>query len=772
MDIQPSQDSISNALAVGAHPTLLGTTFLSAGPEAFGLISDAVPLATRHLLVAAGHDPTVMEGDAPLYGCEAGEPDKVARILFPMLDTHPILTDILRMNLGDCAKPQEHPLSRYCAMLVTAAVYEALNTSPNAFPEKNAEPERKNLTGNTDENTVANSGPSSEKLNDLDLILSRLSLNLPSLLDEFKNSLYEKRKDHIHMPVVSDKYFRVSLGACRVLPGENAGDWIIDICMAGNYRAFLLDTHGLASLWDVQTRPLAILSSPDVMGRRLSIRHREPFSILLLSGGLCDAGYTDINARQDIPVHIWRKRMRLEELLLRIIVSCDDEEEFGVKAARAFAGQAMGRDCISGAMTVISPLGGDYEAFRMSCQGRLENLEELLALLPEEFDPTRMTPHPPCGEYERAYVRDLFAKRPKYLQSTVAMLGTCITNILNQALTHTLSKGYGVRVQQEESTGQREDSSTRVLSEELVYDVFRQYDQENDQDRAQVSKNRRIIRQVLSSHWVTLRPVLMSLNPSSESEADMERCRRMYDSCLEMNHMLNSMLEERRNKLSAVETLLSDTLEVLRSASDDWIMGRGSETSFTEWLNRLSTDLPCTLDSVRASWQDATQRCRSLQTAYTAERETLFDYDTVNDRGFWHPVFQSIMEGKLSDTVWENIKREATAAEKEGAYGDMFDALRIISEQIFKLTQRIQSRAAEQRCVQVLSGEFEWQFACLRASVYGETSWHPDIESLLDEGTRNEFKAVVRRWQETEALQKRQKQAFGAYQDMYNSFIN
>ena len=62
------------------------------------------------------------------------------------------------------------------------------------------------------------------------------------------------------------------------------------------------------------------------------------------------------------------------------------------------------------------------------------------------------------------------------------------------------------------------------------------------------------------------------------------------------------------------------------------------------------------------------------------------------------------------------------------------------------------------------------RIAALRGAAYEDPDWGNEIISVMDNATRNEFRATVRRWQETRRLLEHQKQAFEAYSAMYGTY--
>ena len=98
----------------------LPTAFLCGSPASYGLLTDAMPAATRHLLIAANGFASAGGVSMPLYtACEGGT-EELMRETFPMLRPGGVREDILRMTFGDCTRQREHPLARFCAALAEA----------------------------------------------------------------------------------------------------------------------------------------------------------------------------------------------------------------------------------------------------------------------------------------------------------------------------------------------------------------------------------------------------------------------------------------------------------------------------------------------------------------------------------------------------------------------------------------------------------------------------------------------------------------------------
>lgn len=690
----------------------MGMAFLAENPEAYGFVSDACPAVTAELMVAANGHGASGGGVSPTYPVEAGGVDGLFDTLFGGLihrtDDH---ARLLRATFGESEGIQEHPISRYCAALAETVAFQVLSGAAK---------------GASFEQTCL-----------------MLGGEIPQKLARLRETICDDGETE-RDPV----FYTVSLGACRVTP-KGKGNYTLDIFSAGDFRVFLLDGDGLHPLWLADTAVLSPDSNGMLTGRSLDIHHPEPFAVLLLSDSACALNASEIRALRENPGLIWRYRMRLEDQLLRLITACVREQEFGDRAARFFTGRSRGRDSASGAMTVWRE-GVSYEVFRSVCGDRLSRLEDWIALLPEGYDPTHVPARIPREMVERDHLRRLLTQEAGLSDRVTEALRLCAVQKLRDGKDRDLPPPAEV-------------PDYRRLRYGEVWDTYRRYDCENDTDRSRVEENRCVLRDNLVDHWITLRPCFVRVSDSTPSAA----AERSYAACAEMNAHLGRMLAARKKTLSRLETLLSDSLDILRAEGKDWLEGRAGDGCVTSWAERMTEGLPSTVAPLSKSWQEDTDRYRSLRTAYTYERELLFRLDTENG-GFFAADWQGISDGALPDSRWEALRASLDTAD---AYRELLDSLRRVSKGTGALLARIEGRAAERRMTRELAGRADLQIDALRASAYEDEDWGESVVAVLEPSRRREHRDVVRRWQEGCELAARRAEAFAVYAREYGAYL-
>lgn len=692
---------------------LSGMAFLAENPEAYGLVPDACPVVTSDLLLAVNGHGATGGSISPTYPVEEGGVDGILDNLYgTLISRTEENAAVLRATFGEGEGMQEHPVARYSAALAeVTALHIFEDTAKGASPEQ---------------------------------IGFMLGSEIPANLARLRETI---RNDGAAPP--DDAFFSVSLGACRVTAvGE--GYYRADIFSAGDFRVYLLDGEGLHPLW-LRSAPLL---SPDtrtpVTYGQVQLHHPEPFALLLLSDSLCTNGVTETRMLRDNPGMIWRYRMRLEDELLRLITACVREQEFGVRATRFFTGRSHGRDSASGAMLILRE-GVSYEVFRALCQTRLSRLEDLISLLPEGYDPSRVPPRVPREEMEEAHLLRLLEKEKGLSTRVAEAIRLCALEKL--------------RTDKGESHPIPEDvPSYRRLTREEILTVYRRYDAENDDDRARVAENRRILRENLRDHWIALRPHLLEASNRVPTPA----AQRSFAACVEMNTRLGWMLSHRNRKLKTLETLLADSLAVLRDQEKDWLEGRGGDGVVTAWSNRLGAELPPALMALSETWQAETEAYRSLLAAYTHERELLFRMDTRGADGFFTVDFLAIRNGELLDSRWDALRKTLTSAP---AYGDLWESLLRVSKGTGALLTRINSRGADRRMARELADRPELRLAALRASAYEDEDWGDSVVSVMDNAMRREHRDAVRRWQESCELAAKRAEAYAAYSSAWRAFL-
>ena len=105
-----------------------------------------------------------------------------------------------------------------------------------------------------------------------------------------------------------------------------------------------------------------------------------------------------------------------------------------------------------------------------------------------------------------------------------------------------------------------------LLADVQVPNLETRIARENDRDRARAEENRRILRENLTDHWTTLRPCFLK---ASGIEDTPDRARG-YAACVDMSARLGRMLAYRQKTLKRLDSLLADSLTVLRAEKKDW----------------------------------------------------------------------------------------------------------------------------------------------------------------------------------------------------------
>ena len=276
------------------------------------------------------------------------------------------------------------------------------------------------------------------------------------------------------------------------------------------------------------------------------------------------------------------------------------------------------------------------------------------------------------------------------------------------------------------------------------------------------------MKSLLRQHWTTLRPLLCrppmidEVTPTMQQKSDTAN-----RACIALKQRIAELVCERRQVFVAMREKMTSCLDVLRVHEEDWIGGTSGDDSAFVWLREAGLHLQNHVKAVRATYENSTDRLRSLQSAYAHERALSFDIDTA-EGGVWHTHCQMIMDGVLPPDIWRVYANDM--AEKASAYTDFLRVLHTISERNATLYERIEGRAAERRMVLTLSGDEDWQVACMLGALWEDTAWGESISSLVDNGFRNEYKALRRRWLEERELLVRQAEAFETYRAMYTRY--
>jgi hypothetical protein len=237
-----------------------------------------------------------------------------------------------------------------------------------------------------------------------------------------------------------------------------------------------------------------------------------------------------------------------------------------------------------------------------------------------------------------------------------------------------------------------------------------------------------------------------------------------------MNRRLAEMLDRRRNMVKQIKDVMIRCLEMSEAEEADWICGRAGSASVDSWLSPLRNDLPQLISDVGREWLADTEQYRSLLSAYTAERDDLFERDIRPESGAFSVEWQAILDGSLSEVIWRQWRARLTERPVTETFAEFLDAICRISRGTGALMARIRARAAENRMAREMSNRMDLRIAALRGAAYEDPDWGDEVISVMDNATRNEFRATVRRWQETKRLMEHQKQAFEAYSDMYRTY--
>ena len=693
-------------------------SFLAENPEAFGMISDACPLATGSLLIAANGFEAKEDRGAPVLKMPSEGAEGLVNGLFADLveGSEENLT-ALRLAFGQNRINPENTVPRFCAALAEVTALQILQG-----PARGASVEQATL-----------------------LLQTALNRNVAV----FRERLAEAELADEIDPV----FFSVSLGACRFF-NLSPDTYAVDVFSAGNFRLYLLDEKGMSPLWS-QSTPVDVPLR--LRAERRTICHPGPFALILLSEGVFSLNTAESRFLQETPGMLCRYQMRLEEYFVRLITDCIHDFELSDRARKFFTGRARGRSGASGAVAFLTG-GGSYEVFRSHCHTRLAELEKIMTLLPEGYD----SRHRPTQK-ERISVEQDYLN--KLLERSVG-LSVRVSDAIRFTVTDMLKRqGPLSAVLPPEGV-----PAYNRLEWEPLYRTFRRYDCENDEDRERISENRRMLREILSEHWVTLRPALLSFYRTEEETSGSDSGHRTYTACLEMNGHLADLLAHRQNTVDFLEDTLQDSLDILRSQGNDWVCGRAGSESTRVFVKGLTESLPSLLLHLQTNWEEDTRRYRCLHAAYTAERERLFRLDTRSGEGFFASTWQLIHDGSMEDSRWEELRACLEEKNDTAVYTELWDSLHRISLGTAALLTRIQSRSAESRTARELADKTDLWLDALRGAAYEDPAWGDSVIAVMDTATRNDFRATIRRWQETCELHRCQSEAFEQYCAMYERY--
>ncbi len=698
-----------------------GGSFLAENPEAMGVISDVMPIATNRMLLAVGgyapedgmRPPTFTIGTSGVDGLYEGLYDS-------LLERTVTDESILRLIFGESEGRQTHTISRYCAALAEVLAYKILTEEGKYLsPEDCA-----------------------------DLMSERLSQGIDSLRDVMRSMVGPRPG--------SERFFAVSLMACTL---EMAGDdgYDVDVYAAGNFSLYMMHSGGMCPLWTTGSELVTGDGFGRVAYRRIKIHPEGSFSLMILPKSVCELSVSEHRNTGERMGMLWRHRMRLEEQLTRVLSVSLDTADAAERLNRHFEGHHAHSgghggesvalsgvsECVAGALLVR---GGTYEGFRAVCAERLRQLEELIALFPHGYDAAEADKCQQDESAERDFILESFSTRAGCHDKAREALSSRVRELL---------KG-GTEV----SPDPWSDTGLRRLTFDDVNEVFEVFDSENKDDRAAFEANSRLLKGLLSEHWMTLRPILCRDAETPRAASSLEACRRL-------KKQLSAMTAYRRKCLARMETQLSDHLDVLRFQEQDWIHGRGGDDSSAGWFRDLETCLPALVAQTEQVWKETAERQRTLQSAYLKERDLLFETDIHNEAGEWPADYERILHGSLPREKWQNcIER---AVEKSPALAEVVKMAETLSARNGRLKKRINERAAERKTMRRLSENEDWLVDCVRGALMGDEGWGACRE-MIDQGFRNEYKAFVRRLREEKELAARRKQAYATYHAMYTAY--
>ena len=698
-------------------------SFLSENPEAFGLVSDAYPVSTKHLLIAANGHGAEGGSESSIRDIEYHGIDELFEIYGDLLPRTSEMEDILTYGFGTGGTMREQPVARYCAVLAEASAFRVLNDLPEDV--------------------------------DYEKSLALLNDELSWSLHAFRQKIEEMEK----VETIHDAAFSPTVGICRIRE-LGGGDYAADIFSAGDFRVYLLDERGMAPLWDTSTSAFSLETTNYLTGRSVRFHHPAPFAVLLVSESICALNAAEYRSVRKDGGLIWRYRMRLEDYLLRIMTDCVREYEFGERAARFFVGRSHGRDSASGALTVFRE-GVSYENFHLLCQNRLSALGRQMELLPNGYDEDRVPKQESRVEAERRYLQGLLERS--------ADLKDRLTNALRVQILKKYRGGNNG-----ETIPLPEDAPAYArLDPAVIREAVLRLDKENHEDRARISENHAILRESFAEHWVTLRPLMIPSHGEEEASA-VRGYRRVndeiYEICLDMNRRLAEMKAKRRERMEDIRNLMAGSLEIASAEGEDWVGGRAGWDSVSAWIKPLREDLPAAIARIEREWQQDTERYRSLLAAYAAQREDLFRRDILSGNGVFAARWEAVLEGRLPDEIWESWKARLPEDLHMNEFEEFLEALRRVSCGTGILMARIRARAVENRAARELANRADLRIAALRGAAYEDADWGEEILSVMDSSARGDFRGAVRRWQETCRRMEQQREAFRAYASMYEAY--
>ncbi len=708
-----------------------GMAFVSENLDAFGFVSDAYPVATARCLIAANGYEAEAGASTFTYPGVGGISGLYATLYDGLVRPDATVDDLMTRTFGKSVERREHPVARYVAALAESVAFRILDEAG--------------------ENT------SHEKM------AARLGRALPAALNRLRENICRDQ-----VTARDAELYTASVGICRITD-TGGGTYTLDWFAAGDYQAYLLDSNGLCPLPVPHTAGITPEGDGSPLwGERIRLAHPTPFAILLLSGSAVAVNALEMQSVREHPGLAWRYRMRLETNILRIFTSCVLEDEFAERAARFFMGRANGRESASGAMALFC---GDasFASFRAECLARLRRLEDTIALLPEGYDPDTVPRLPSRTETENAYIRRLLSREPGLAERTTDALCALALQRLRGTAEADIPLPKGV------------PDYRRLLSAD-VEATFRAYDSENDEDYAAIRQNAVALRENLSEHWVTLRPILLGVSDGSDAPAAEQRiiCDRAYHAILRINGRLSDLLEKRRDCMERLSRELAAQALILRTSGPDWLHGRAAGDHPAVWAAEAEGSISDTLRAFADTYEATDAEYRSLLPAYMAERDRLFACDAERDDGTFAAEWKAIVEGRLPEERWNAYRIAILAATDDETlagmdragedYAALWEDLHIISKGTGARLARIRGRATNTRMARDIASRTDIRVAAIRASAYEDADWGEGVCNLLDAAHRNSYQLMVRRWQEGRELASRRAAAFEEYRSMYETY--
>lgn len=706
----------------------LPTVFLAENPEAFGFVSEATPLATKSMIASADGKPSKKGMIPSTYVYPYNDINRLFDSLFSgALDNSEENLDIISKSLTSTENGYEHLVSRYAAVMSQALACQTMRATPSEY---------------------SGARTSAEYFAD------RLGKNISLGLARLRNSMVDF--GGLAPSAMGD--FSVSLAVCRI-DNISGDEFAINMFGAGNFKFFLLDYEGMKMLWEEKLSRIDANDSPDsapaVAYKTVRFKKTMPFAIIVLSDGASDRS-GDSNSAASVfdngDALIWRARMKLEEVMLRMIVGSISEQGFAARCTQYFSGHIVSDDSASGAMVLV---GTSYDIFSTECRRRLEVLEHAMTLLPDGYDPENPPTISDFDTTESVFLDGLTDRYPSLRSVTAATLSRHIKIAIMGILNNNTSN-------LEEDT---------VVPLDYIRQVYRSFDSENDIDRAQLQINQKLISDLMANNWITLRPLFCY--PAEGEDPDNEyRVQNAleYSKCIEMNETLTRLANRRNALIDELYAQVKSCVELMSSERDELVFNRISRPKFDDITARLTEIIPSAADALRAEWDENSEYAGEMVAQYSTNRASLFESDV---KCALVPCYDSILDGSVGNGFWSEIKENIRLTLDADASADVLriiDMINIISDNCGEIYDAITTRAAEKRTVRHISGDAAWNKTCLRAMLRELPGWEDSDAARIDDSMRSEYRAMISRWREALTLVNKQKEAFLEYYKVYTAF--